>query len=264
MGKLKKFFSPFMLILACVGSHEALAAQTWQKIRFGVDATYPPFEYKTPQGKLAGFDIDLGNAICAELKAECVWVENSFDGLIPALKARKFDAVLSAMSITEKRKQSIAFSDKLYNTPAYIVTGKESGLTPDAKSLQGKLVGVQSGSVFETYAKKYWQGKGVKIVAYPDSSEGYADLIVGRLDAVLDDASVQTLALLDKPEGKRFVQVNQRVYDPEIFGPGTGIGLNKEDETLRQALNQAIAAIRSNGTYERIAKRYFTFDVYGD
>lgn len=263
MGKMR-FLSPAALVLALAANHAAFAAPPLQQIRFGTDATYPPFEYKTPQGKLAGFDIELGNAICAELKVKCVWVESSFDGLIPALQARKFDAILSSMSITDERKKSIAFSDKLFNTPAYIVVKKNSGLTPDVNALRGKTVGVQSGSVFETYAKKYWQAHGVNIVPYPDASAAYADLIVGRNDAVLDDATVQALSLLDKPEGQDFIQVKQRVNDPDIFGPGTGIGLRKDNPELLAALNQAIAKLHSDGTYDQIAKRYFNFDIYGN
>ncbi|MCW3589232.1 transporter substrate-binding domain-containing protein, partial [Burkholderia cenocepacia] len=97
-------------------------AKEWSTIRFGVDATYAPFESKNSDGKVVGFDIDLGNEICARLKAKCVWVENDFDGLIPALKAKKFDGVLSSMSMTPQRAEQIAFSAKLYNTPTRLVT----------------------------------------------------------------------------------------------------------------------------------------------
>src|SRR5690349_21740368 len=86
-------------------------------IKFGVDPSYPPFEQKQPDGSLSGFDIDLGNALCAELRVKCIWVEQPFDSMIPALKAKKFDAILSAFSATEPRRQQVDFSHKIYTAP---------------------------------------------------------------------------------------------------------------------------------------------------
>lgn len=259
---MKKTLSLLSLSLALLGT--ACGASAEQQIRFGTDATFPPFESKAADGSLQGFDIDLGNAICAELKAKCVWVENSFDGLIPALHARKFDAILSSLSITDERKKAISFSNKLFNTPAFLVAAKNSGLKPTVESLRGKRVGVQQGSVFESYGKKYWQPKGVELVSYPSAEAVYADLVTGRLDATLDDATVVTQALLTKPQGKDLMLVEPQVKDDGIFGPGTGIGVRKQDDKLLEQLNGAIATIRSDGTYDRLAKKYFTFNVYGD
>ncbi len=113
-------------------------AEGGKEIRFGVDPTFAPFEWKDPQGKLAGFDIDLGNAICQQLQAKCVWVESNFDGIIPALKARKFDAILSGMYMTEKRKAQIAFSDKLYNGPVFLVARKKYPARQYAGTAEGQ------------------------------------------------------------------------------------------------------------------------------
>ncbi|AUG99283.1 ABC transporter substrate-binding protein [Prodigiosinella confusarubida] len=261
---IRTVFIGLLTSLALIQSASAIGAAIPQQIRFGTDPTFPPFEYKTPQGELAGFDIDLGNALCSELKVKCVWVENSFDGLIPALQAKKFDAILSSLSITAERQKAIAFSDKLFNTPAYLVIGKNSGLKPTIESLKGKRLGVQQGSVFEAYANKHWRNAGVEIVTYPDAESVYADLTLGRLDATLDDATVVTAALLNKPQGKNFMLAEPQVKDPAIFGPGTGIGLRKADTQLQARLNSAIAAIRANGTYDQLAKKYFNFNVYGE
>ncbi len=259
---MKKTLALLSLGLVLAGLSCQASAQ--QQIRFGTDATFPPFESKAADGSLQGFDIDLGNAICAHLQAKCVWVENSFDGLIPALHARKFDAIISSLSITDERKKAINFSDKLFNTPAYLVAPKNSGLKPTAESLRGKRLGVQQGSVFEAYAKKHWQALGVELVSYPSAEAVYADLVVGRLDATLDDATVVTEALLNKPQGKDFSLVDPQVKDDVIFGPGTGIGVRKQEDKLLEQLNGAITAIRSDGTYDQLAKKYFNFNVYGD
>lgn len=248
--------------MALAGALVLSSAVLGDTLRFGVDANYPPFEYKNPDGSLAGFDIDLGEAICAQLDVECVWVENSFDGIIPALKVQKFDAILSALSITEQRKQEIAFSDMLYNTPGYLVAEKGSPLTDKAEDLAGHTVGVIQGSVFETYANQYWRPKGVRVTSYEDSEQAYTDLVFGRLDAVLDDGVVLQQAFLDKPQGAGFEFVGDRVYDETIFGPGTGIGLRKESTELKARINRAIDAIRDDGTYDELASQYFDFDVY--
>ena len=111
-------------------------------MRFGIEAAYPPFESKTPAGQLQGFDVDIGNAVCAKLNMKCVWVENAFDGLIPALQARKFDAINSAMNITSKRRQSIDFTPAIYVVPIVMIAKHGSPLRPDVASLRGKHVGV--------------------------------------------------------------------------------------------------------------------------
>src|SRR3984893_4940353 len=110
-----------------------VSAKDWKVIRFGVDPSYPPFESKAPDGSLVGFDIDLGNALCAKLNAKCAWVENDFDGMIHALQARKIDAVLSDMSVTEKRLQQIDFTDRISFSPTRMGAKPGSNLQPDAE-----------------------------------------------------------------------------------------------------------------------------------
>ncbi|MEN3754594.1 transporter substrate-binding domain-containing protein [Mangrovibacter sp. SLW1] len=158
----------------------------------------------------------------------------------------------------------MAFSNKLFNTPAYLVAGKNNALLPTAASLKGKRIGVQQGSVFEVYAQRHWRDKGVELVSYPSAEAVYADLVAGRIDGTLDDATVVTEALLTKPQGKNFELKGDQVKDPAIFGPGTGIGLRKEDTVHLAQINDAIAAIRANGTYDKLAKKYFSFNVYGE
>ncbi len=259
---MKRGLSVLCLSVACCIASPGWGAE--EVLRLGTDPTFPPFESKTSTGALTGFDIDLGNAICAQMQVKCLWVENSFDGLIPALKARKFDAILSSLSITDERKKAIAFSNKLFNTPAYLVAGKNNALLPMAASLKGKRIGVQQGSVFEVYAQRHWRDKGVELVSYPSAEAVYADLVAGRIDGTLDDATVVTEALLTKPQGKNFELKGDQVKDPVIFGPGTGIGLRKEDTVHLAQINDAIAAIRANGTYDKLAKKYFSFNVYGE
>jgi len=232
-----------------------------QTLRFGVDPTFPPFESKASDGSLQGFDIDLGNAICAQAKVRCQWVQTGFDSAIPALQAKKFDAILSAMSMTEKRREQVAFSDMLYNTPSALLTPKNSPLTEAVSTLRGKAIGVAQGTIQESYAKAKWAAQGVNIVSYANQMEIYPDLVAGRLDATLANAVSADQGFLNTPEGKNYV-IKATLVDKTLLGNGVGIGLRKEDAANLKLINDALAALHANGTYAQLAKKYFKFNVY--
>ncbi|KMK19222.1 ABC transporter substrate-binding protein [Pluralibacter gergoviae] len=245
-----------LLLAGCAFGAQASIEQ----IRFAVDPTYPPFESKTPEGKLVGFDIDLGNALCTQLQAKCVWVESQFDAMIPALKARKFDAILSDMGITEERMKQIDFTMPLYDTHVQLIARKGANLLPEAGSLKGKSVGVQQGTVQERYAKAKWEPYGVTVVAYGDQAQVESDLVAGRLDAVFTDAAQAAIGFLKQPQGQAFALAGPIVQDP-IIGPGTAIGLRKGDTELKTALDNAFTAIKKDGTFDKIQKKYFATDI---
>ena len=227
-----------------------------------MDPTYPPLEFKTPQGALTGFGVDIAQAMCDQMQAKCVWVESSWDGMIPGLLAKKFDAIASSMTITPQRQAQIAFSDKVSNAPARLVARKGSNLQPTAASLKGKSIGVQQGSSQETYANALWRPAGVNVVSYHIQQEANEDLINGRLDASLL-ASVSASEFFHTPAGKDFAFIGTELSDSKYFGIGDGIGLRKEDIALRNAFNAALQAIIANGTYKKVNDKYFDFDVYG-
>jgi histidine transport system substrate-binding protein len=250
-----------------LGALAALSLQAFtlnaQTIRFGTDPTYAPFESKTPSGEIVGFEIDIVKAICEKMGVKPVWVENDFDSIIPALQAKKFDALASSMKVNETRKQQIIFTDKVYNIPPGMVVRKGSGLTTRVESLKGKRVGMQQGTIYEQYARKYYAPQGVTVTTYKTPDLARADLLDGRLDAVMDNSVALQTSLLSRPEGKDYEYARPALSD-EIFGVGTAIGVRKDDTALQQKLNKALAEIREDGTYARIAKKYFTFDPYGD
>ena len=124
----------------------AVQAKEWTEIRFGVFPQYPPFESVAADGSLQGFDIELGNAICTKLQVKCTWVHNEFDGMIPALRARKFDAIMSSMAVTPARLKQIAFSDRLYLSPTSVIVRKSADFGDTPESLKGKQIGVLQGS----------------------------------------------------------------------------------------------------------------------
>lgn len=249
--------------LALMATSHFAVAKEWSTIRVGVDPTYPPFESIAKDGSPQGFDIDLGNALCERLKARCVWVQSSFDGLIPGLQARKFDVILSSMAATAKRREQIDFTDRLYRNQTRLIARQSAHLQPDAAQLAGKRIAVQQGTVQETYAHEKWAPAGVQIVSYPDYEQAYADLVGGRIDGVLMDAVQGKLGFLATPRGKDFAFAGDVVYDPKIMGNGDAAGVRKANPELRDALNSAIAGILQDGTYRKIEAKYFDFDMYG-
>ncbi|WP_313486356.1 transporter substrate-binding domain-containing protein, partial [Atlantibacter hermannii] len=148
-----------------LGMFSSFASFAATELRYGVEAEYPPFESRNAQGELEGFDIELGNAICAAASLKCSWVESSFDTLIPGLTAKKFDAINSAMNITEQRRKSIDFTQPIYRIPSQLVGKEGSGLDATAEALKGKTIGVLAGSIQETYAKEHWEKQGVEVVS---------------------------------------------------------------------------------------------------
>jgi lysine/arginine/ornithine transport system substrate-binding protein len=236
-------------------------AQPSDTLRFGIEASYPPFESKTPSGQLQGFDIDIGNAVCAKLKMKCVWVENAFDGLIPALQARKFDVINSAMNITGKRKESIDFTPAIYVVPIVMIARRGSPLLPDVKSLQNKRVGVLQGSSQEDFLKQHWANAGVSVVSYQDQDQVYADLAAGRLDAAVQEAQTAEEGFLNKPAGHDYAIVGAPLKDPATLGEGTGFGMRKGDKALEAKVDAALEALKKDGTLSALSKKYFQRDI---
>jgi len=250
-------------VLLALGATQTPHAEVPKNLRLGTEPTYAPFESKNQQGEVVGFDIDLAQELCKRIQANCTVVQTEFDALIPSLKARKIDAIVAALSITPKRLKEINFTDKLYSANARLVAPKGSSILPVAESLQGKTVGVQQGTIQEVYASRYWAPKGVNVVTYQAQDQVYSDLVAGRLDAAFQDETAGSYSFLRQDVGKNYAFAGPAVKDDEIFGVGTGIGLRKEDKELQEAFNKALAGILKDGTYQRIAAKYFDFDIYG-
>lgn len=260
---MKKRVLALSLLLAMSSAASVFAAVP-QTLRIGTDPTYPPFESKNAQGQLVGFDIDLANEICKRIGTKCSYVESDFDALIPSLKAKKIDAIISSLSITEKRQQEIAFSEKLYAANARLVAPKGAKIEPTLASLKGKNIGLLQGTTQEVYANQYWRPQGVSVTPYANQDLVYQDLSAGRIDAAFQDEIQASEGFLKQPAGKDYAFAGPAVKDDKIFGVGTGMGLRKEDSELKAAIDKAFDAMRKDGTYDKIAKKYFDFNVYGD
>jgi len=259
---MKKALLTLSALALCMAAGSALAKE-YKELRFGVDPSYAPFESKAADGSLVGFDIDLGNAICAELKVKCKWVESDFDGMIPGLNANKFDGVISSMTVTPAREKAIDFSSELFSGPTAYVFKKGSGLTDDVASLKGKSVGYEQGTIQEAYAKAVLEKAGVKIQAYANQDQVYADLVYGRLDASIQDKLQAQMSFLASPQGADF-ENSVGISDP-LVPAEIAIGLRKDQDELKAMLNGAIKALHEKGIYAQIQRKYFgDLDLYNN
>ncbi len=255
--KLKQLFTTLGLAALLLGAAGAQAAE----LRVGVEGAYPPFSWKESDGTLKGFDIEIAEALCAEMGRECVLIEQDWDGMIPALLARKYDAIIASMSITEERKKRVNFTDKYYNTPAKFVARKGSDLEISKAGLEGKRIGLQRGTTHQCFMEKMYPG--AELVLYATQEEVFQDLAIGRIDAQFSDSIAADDGFLKTDAGKDFAFIGPDQHDMECHGEGAGIAVRKQDDALRQELNQAIKAIRANGVYQKINAKYFEFDIFG-
>ncbi|MDD9858298.1 MAG: ABC transporter substrate-binding protein [Gammaproteobacteria bacterium] len=259
MKKLNATVFAAALFAAALAAH----ADKWTEIRIGVEGAYPPFSSITDSGQLVGFDIDIALELCKTIGAECSLVPQDWDGIIPALLARKYDAIIASMSITEERKKRVAFSDKYYNTPARFVRRKGSGVEISKAGLGGKTVGVQRATTHDNFITDEF-GDTVTVKRYGTQDEAYLDLVAGRVDLLIADSIAIDDGFLSTDQGADFEFVGPSYSDPRYFGEGAGVAIRKQDTDLVELFNRAIRTIRANGRYQAINDKYFDFDIYGD
>jgi len=239
----------------------------WPELRVAIDPTYKPFTYKTEAGEPAGFDVDVAKALCDELKSKCVFVEQAWDGMIPGLQAKKYDAIISSMSITEERKQAVDFTGKYYNTPSCVVVKSALNLGAEAANFKGKKIGVLKASTQEKYAMGELKTAGATIVPYDAQDQVYLDIKSGRLDGTVADVVEVNGGFLSTPDGKDYACAGTRIpveFDAKYFGAGAGVAIRKEDTALRDALNAGIKAIRDSGKWKELAEKHVPgVDIWG-
>ncbi|MFW6012053.1 MAG: ABC transporter substrate-binding protein [Desulfosalsimonas sp.] len=259
---MKRFLQIAMLMI--FGLFFASAAATADDtVRIGTEGAYPPFNYTDKDGNLKGFDIDIAEALCEAAGMECTFVTQSWDGMIPALLAKKYDAIIASMSITEERKERVDFTDKYYQTPARFVKHKDDDIEISKEELEGKTVGVQRATVSANFINDNFDDV-LKIRSYATQEEANMDMTSGRLDLLFADAVVLQDGFLETEAGEDYEFVGPGYTDEKWFGEGIGIAVRKGDDDLRKAFNKAIDKIREDGTYKEINDKYFDFDVYGD
>ncbi len=253
---MKKLLTVTLLGAALVAG--SAQARDYDTVRFGVDVPYEPMEYRTPEGELTGFDIELGNALCTEIGIECEWIVQGWDGIIPGLMSRKYDAIMSSMTINEERREQVLFSDPYFTPPSAWFVPADSNIDMPAKeTLEGKNIGVQRGTLQDNYVSDMY-GEIADVNRYATADDMVLDMEAGRLDAVFLDFPVGKSTLLDSEDGNYKV-VGSMITEPKsYFGDGFGIAFRKRDEDLASKFNEALATLKENGTYDEIFNKYFS------
>ena len=274
MKKICKFFLSSLVALVLISS-TALA----DNIKIGTEGAYPPWNAKDESGKLIGFEVELANFLCIYMEADCTIVEQDWDGMIPGLVMRKYDAIMAGMSITDERMKTINFSQGYADEVASLAVMKGSSLegmdTPKAinlsagggdvkkalktltAALAGKTIGVQTATIHQNFLESGDVGS-IKIKTYKTQDEVNLDLAAGRIDAALAAA----VAFTDYAEksGKPVVLVGP-TFSGGAFGNGVGVGIRKDDTDLLKRFNKAIDVARKNGKISELAIKWFGFDA---
>jgi polar amino acid transport system substrate-binding protein/arginine/ornithine transport system substrate-binding protein len=229
------------------------------KVRIGVEDNYPPFSQVNADGTLSGFDIDIADALCAKMQADCTLVQQEWDGMIPALNAEKFDMIVASMTITEERLKAVDFSDPYYDVPSRWIAkaGVFADATPEA--LAGKTIIVLRNSPRADYVNENYPDS--RILQVTKETDVYLELAAGRGDIAFGSSVVSGEAFLKKPEGAGFAQVGEAVRLGG--GRGVGIAVRKDEPDLLARINAALAEIKADGTYDALQTKYFDFDISG-
>ncbi len=247
-----------LIATGCVIAAAAVSAQSTfagDKLRIATEGAYAPFNMVNSEGQLVGFDVEIANALCVEMKADCDVVAQDWDGIIPGLRARKYDAIVASMSITKERLRVVDFSEKYYSNVLAFVGPKGADMGVTKAALKGKTIGAQRATIAgQTLEDVY--GDTVNVKLYDTQDNAYLDMSSGRLDGLLSD-KFPAYDWLKSTEGKKFefkgadIDINDKI----------GIAVRKGDK-LKGKLDKAIKAIVANGKYAEINAKYFPFSIY--
>ncbi|WP_392565335.1 lysine/arginine/ornithine ABC transporter substrate-binding protein [Utexia brackfieldae] len=229
----------------------SLCFSVWAKnITFGTEATYAPFEYYNEANQMIGFDIDIAHKICEIKQLTCEFTNQAYDSLIPSLRTRRIDAAIAGIDITPDRAKQVDFTQPYYDNAAEFFALKDK--FSSINQLSGKTVGVQNGTTHQKFLmEKFPQ---IKLVNYDSYQNAVLDLKSGRIAAIFSDSAVgdEWLAKEDN-----LAIVGDKVVDPDYFGSGFGIAVRKGNTELLTQFNEALAAMKKDGSYQQIHNKWF-------
>lgn len=229
-------------------SAEADAAYAPLNIKIATESSYKPFSYTDADGKLIGYEIELVDALCAQMKAECEVISQDWDGLIPGLNAQKFDAAIAGMSITPERKEVVDFSDPYFHSGIILIGKKGDDLTID--SLKGQPIASQRSTVASQYLQDEHSDADIKL--YDTQDNAYLDLTSGRVRGMMSD-KVTGIDWLKTEAGQ-----NYEVKGNEISSNDDAMGIAfRKGDPLVAKFNKALSELKANGTYDQITGSYF-------
>lgn len=252
-----------MLALA-VSLSAPVSAET---LRVGTECTYHPFNYRDADGTLKGYDVDVATAVAERIGAKIEFVCQKWDGMIPALLSNKFDLIVASMSITDKRKKKIDFSDP-YRVSIGQFIGKKSrdfalfnaDGSVNPSGFKDVKVGLQRATTYDNWIQA--KAPSADVVRYDGTEALYLDLKAGRVDVIMTNPMKAYLKFLSKPDGAGFDVIGPQIEEQEFFGIGVGIGLRKGNDALLGRINEAIAGVTKDGSLEKFSLKYFPFTIH--
>lgn len=246
-----RFASACALVAAVAANAQA------DTLTIATEGAYPPFNTTNSDGTVSGFDVDITNALCERMNAQCKIVAQDWDGIIPGLMAKKYDAIVASMIVTDERKKKIAFTNHYYRTPLSIAVPKDSEITDAQIDFKGRTIGAQGAATQGIYAEDHYEKAGAKLNLYPTLDEANAELKNGRVDAVIAD-KFPLLEWINKASD----DCCKIIGDVNGTNADAAIAVRQSDTVLRERFNKALDEIVADGTYKKISSKYFDFDIY--
>ena len=220
-------------------------------LRIGTEGAYAPFNYTNADGTLGGFDVEIANAVCTDLHMTCEIIAQDWDGIIPGLKAGKYDAIVAAMSVTPERAKQVAFTDPYFSNALVFLAKKDSSFDPaNSSDINAHSIAAQRSTISSQWLEKAYPKANMKL--YDTLSNAFLDLGSGRVDAMISD-KLPALEWLGSASGSDYALKGDEIDINDNFA----IAVRPNDEALQAKINQALANIKSNGTYDKINQKYF-------
>ena len=219
-------------------------------LRIGTEGAYAPFNYTNADGTLGGFDVDMANAICDDMQVTCEITAQDWDGIIPGLKAGKYDAIVAAMSVTPEREQQVAFTDPYFSNALVFLAKKDSSFDPsNSDDINAHSIAAQRSTISSQWLENAYPKANMKL--YDTLSNAFLDLGSGRVDAMISD-KLPAIEWLSSPSGSNYVLKGEEIDINDNFAIAVRPG-----DPLQAKINQSLANLKSNGTYDQINQKYF-------
>jgi len=229
----------------------AAAAATGEVLRIGTEGAYAPFNYTNADGSLGGFDVDIANAICADMQMTCEIMAQDWDGIIPGLKAGKYDAIVAAMSVTPERAKQVAFTEPYFSNALVFLAKKDSSFDPtNSSDINAHSIAAQRSTISSQWLENAYPKADIKL--YDTLSNAFLDLGSDRVDAMISD-KLPALEWLGSPSGSNYALKGEEIDINDNFA----IAVRPNDEALQAKINQSLANLKANGTYDKINEKYF-------
>jgi len=248
-------------LAAAVTAQASAYGECPDTLTLGIEAQYPPFQYISENGSLKGFDVDIANALCKEMGARCSWKQQDWAGIIPGLKAKKYDAAVASMAATKERDKEVDFTDKYYTVTGHFVGPKDKEIEISKDGLAGMRVGAQRATTQVRLARNRF-GEVIDLKTYDTQKAVNLDLMSGRIDLMIADTIMIEQSFLNTERGQAFAFKGPKFDDPKYYGQGTAIAVREGADQLRRCFNKAIKGIRDDGTYDRISTKHFGRNIY--